>query len=41
VCAGDGLDVLEKTWFTWFLQDLNPISSRAYPSYCTDLAAPY
>ena len=41
VCAGAGLDVLEKVWFSWFLQDLNPRTSRAYPGYCTDHAAPY
>jgi hypothetical protein len=41
VGAGAGLDVLDEGLLFCFSQDLNPISSIVYPSYCTDCASPY
>ena len=39
--GGAGPDILEKRRFSCSVLDLNPRSSSAYPSYCTDHAAPY
>jgi hypothetical protein len=34
--AGSDLDILEKRYFSYSYQDLNPRYSSIYPSHCTD-----